>query len=356
MLWEKESLETDAAFIDICARRGGGSIFQMLDEMSDSKPKTIEKSSKLSNHYRTKGMHQSESANWFEAIELFNQALCFAEKGSRDMGCVYADRAACFFNLKMYENCMVDIKLAKLNNCPVNFLPKLKKWNENCKKMLQTSTEVSNVPVFKPELSYEANESCPSLANVVQIEKHESNDIPSFSRHITANSDIDVGKTIMIEDGFVCSTTEIYKRCCICLKMDTNLVPCAKCTDSLVCYGTCEKSHWHKIECSIDLHTTTGSSSGRGSSDNNNNEKDKNNNSSSVSIDDYAVVRSILTALRIIPNVSELMRFVDRIVSNRDSELACSISTQLSQYTVFLENGLKAMQKWPKKDRKTHFL
>lgn len=335
MLWKKESLERDAPFVDICAKYAGNSIFRkfsLLDNSDIDSKKSIEKGSSLSDHYRLKGMHQAVASNWYDAIELYNQALCFAEKESIDMGCAYADRSACFFSLKMYENCMVDIKLAKSNNCPAMFLSKLNKRYESCKKMLQTPIDDSDVSTFKPELSCEANESCPSLAKVAQIETNEV-----FSRHVTANSDIDVGQTIMIEQGFVWSTSETYKRCCICLRANTNLVPCAKCTNSLVCYGTCEKSDLHEIECSMDLNAT--SSNG--------------NNINGAS--DNTIVRSILTALRILPNVNELMRFVDRIVSNGKSDVTTSISTPLSEYSVFLENGLKEMRHFPKKDGKFFF-
>lgn len=330
MLWKRESIRNDAPLVDIFAlspgRYGTHRLFSIFDDISDSK-KVLKKSGKLSTHYRKKAMYQLQAKNWLEAIELLNEALCFAENGSNDVGYVYAERSMCFFNLRMYDKCLTDIKLARSNKCPAEMQPKLSKLRDSCKKMLKMSPNSdATEDDFKPILSFEASEHCPHIANVIEIQSKEK-----LGRCITATHDIGVGQAIMVEEGFVWSNNENYKRCCVCLETMTNLVSCRNCTDSLMCYGKCEKNQLHEIECKMTLPSTG------------NGEK----------INFQMVVRSILMALKTIPNLNELIRFVERIVSGDDHGTAVnSASTPLSRYAVFLENGLK--WQWPKKESKCH--
>lgn len=321
MLWKRESIAKDAPFVDFLAECSGHRIFRLLDEISETK-KVHEKSGKLSMHYRIKAQSQIESKNWNEAIELLNEALCFAENGSEDLCCAYTERAMCFFNLKMYNSCLIDIKLARSNNCPQTFQPRLSKLNDSCKRMLKQSPDEEVEIHIKPKLSFDACEQNPNVANVITVDNKEK-----LGRCIMATRDIGVGQTIMIEEGFVWSTTENYRRCCICLKTTTNLVPCKECTDSLMCYGRCENDELHKIECDMAIHAID-----------------------VKGINHFLVVRSILMALHTIPNINELIRFVERVVSGKDQGTINFASTQLSRYAVFLENGLK--RTWPKKESK----
>lgn len=323
MLWKKESIRNDAPLIDIFANQKHERVFRLFDDDSESK-EVLEKNEKLSKHYRKKAVNQFEAKNLPEAIELLNEALCFAKNDSDDVGCVYAQRSMCFFNLHQYEKCLTDIKLARSNNCPLPFQTKLKQLSESCKKMLKAAPQPQSDEQFELKLSFDANKLCPSIANVIQVESNEK-----LGRHINATRDIGVGQTIMVEEGFVWSTTENYRRCCVCLKTTTNLVPCKNCADSLMCHGKCENDELHDIECKMALN------------------KHKSNE-----INSYLVVRSILMALQTIPNVNELIRFVERVVYGEDHKVVNLVSTPLSRYAVFLENGLK--WQWPKKESKLH--
>lgn len=251
MLWKKESFCNDALLMDIIDSYDDpvDHWFRVLDDGSDTK-KEIEKSNKLSSHYRTKAMEQACAKNWHEAIELFNQALCFAENGSKELGCAYADRSSCYLNLQMYDECLADIALAKANNCPTVFLPKIHKWKDTCIKVLKNQTETRDAVYAEPKLSFDANKQYPCAADVLQIERN-----PNGERDVIAQTNIGVGQYILVEEGFVWSTSEKYRRCCVCLKTTTNLVPCKNCTNSLLCHGKCEKNELHDIECQMDLNT-----------------------------------------------------------------------------------------------------
>lgn len=134
---------------------------------------------------------------------------------------------------------------------------------------------------------------------------------------------LSLGHCILAEEGFVWTTCEIYKRCTICLKTLTNLIPCENCNQVLLCAGSCVKSELHQIECAMDLRMKHDDE-----------------------VDLLMVVRSILMALHCIPNLSELIKQVNRIVCEEGAITSDSISTELSRYSAFLENGLK--WQWPK--------
>lgn len=68
-----------------------------------------------------------------DAIELYNRAICAAKNSSSELaGLAYGNRPACFFKLKMYEKCLVDINLAKEANFPHRLMSKLDKRHDDC--------------------------------------------------------------------------------------------------------------------------------------------------------------------------------------------------------------------------------
>lgn len=46
------------------------------------------------------------------AMDYYNKSLCFAENGSPNISLAYSNRSACFFNMKMFDKCLIDIDLA----------------------------------------------------------------------------------------------------------------------------------------------------------------------------------------------------------------------------------------------------
>lgn len=321
MLWKRVSNQPDSLLIDIC-EESEYSIFDSSSVMDESK-RTLEKSNDLSNHYRMKGSQEVEAKNWFEAIEFFNQALCFAESGSIEMANAFANRASCFLQLKMYEECLTDIKLAKTNECPPIILPKLSKMAATCgQKKQQPRNDAQTTQQFTPTLSFKPSKEYPCAANVIRFGKTKDS-----HRFVEATRQIDVGQTILIENGFVSSTIERYKRCCICLKSIGNFVPCKDCTDTLLCYGTCEKSDLHSVEC----NTTSPSN---GSDDDDDDDE----------VDYRLVIRSILIAFQIFPNINELDRYVDRVLFDKNFEVNDTDLSPKAKYAVFLKNGRKLMR------------
>lgn len=57
---------------------------------------------------------------------------------------------------------------------------------------------------------------------------------------MVATEDIDVGETVAVEKAFTAYVnTHQGFRCNICLKQNTNLVPCNKCTVAIFCHDEC---------------------------------------------------------------------------------------------------------------------
>lgn len=318
MLWKRESKRSDALYVDIC-EDSGYSFNSDLSSMLDESKVMADKSNELSSHYRKKGDEQYEAKAWFDAIELFNQALCFAESGSEELAHIYADRSLCFFSLKMYDECLKDVKLAKANNCPRAILPVLNKMIGMCgQRKPQVRKDEQNAHQFMPTLSFKANKQHPIAADAIRFGTKADSD-----RFVEATREIPVGQTILIEDGFVSSTIERYKRCCICLKTTTNLVPCKDCTGSLFCHGSCEKSHLHSVECNTIF---------------------PHDDEVGDRVDFGLVIRSILKAFQIIPNVNGLIRFVERVLFDKEYAVGDSILTPQAKYAIFLKNGQKMMK------------
>lgn len=318
MLWKRESNQINAPLVDILHREYYG--HDSLSSMHDLN-QIIEKSNDLSDHYRKKGVELYEADKWFEAIEFFNQALCFAEIDSTEMICSFVDRASCFLQLKMYDSCLTDIKWVKANEClQQEMLISLDRMIAICEqKKKQSQIDASNTQIqFELTLSLKVNKKFPCTVNAIQ-----SGLMDDSSRFVKATCEIDVGQTILIEDGFVSSTVERYKRCCICLKTTTNLVPCKCCTDSLFCYETCENNSLHSIECNIRLTDTY---------------------IDDDEVDSRLVIRSILLALEIFPNMNELDCFIGRVLFDKNFQFNEFDLSPKSKYAIFLQNGKETLK------------
>lgn len=238
LLWRKESKN----------RRLYENIFQNIPENHDAYSEAFEKMSalelngkndKTSSDVRTLGNKKFKEKEWLEAMSLYNQSLCYAENGSENVSLAYANRSACFLHLKLYENCLVDIGLAKQANYPMNLMSKLEKRNEDCLKLMAASDG------RRYKLSYEADENLPGMANVLEIRCDKN-----FGRHIVAKCDIPVGKIILAEKAFIARYINTdYNNCAVCMNMSTNFIPCSQCPDALFCNNGCADNDVHKIDC-----------------------------------------------------------------------------------------------------------
>lgn len=298
LLWEKE----ESPFVDIfenVREDGHRGMFEQLRQLLNKKD------NKLSSNYRNEGNVKFLDKNVLEAMVFYNKSLSFAEIGTENVSIAYGNRSACFFELGLHGKCIADIELAKQANYPAGSLPKLLRRQERCLELMKTRDQPQT---FVPKLSYCADQIYPGMADVLQIECNEK-----YGRHITAKSDIGVGKIVLIEKAFVQVMSKMETRCVLCSKFAMNFIACDYCVGAMFCHDTCG-INYHTKECTIgDRYYTDGK---------------------------QLVVRSIFVALTIFDSVEQLMEFVKDVVAANPAvskEIPKMLSDEKSKYRAFLK-------------------
>lgn len=312
LLWKKESNELGATFIDILKKirkdyninsrivAEEKAFFKKLSNL------TSRKTNQLSQDYRQNGNSKFIQQDYLEALELYNQSLCFAEIGSENVSMAYANRSACFYHMQMYEKSLKDITLARKAKYPHRLMSKLDKRESECLEMIKT---IGQNDEFVPKLSFDADAKFSGMANVLTIQRNDH-----FGRYVTANQDIDVGKTVLIEEAFLLSASSTKcKRCHTCAKMSMNFIACDQCTNAMFCSSECmEKNDFHKIECQCHGFQL-------------------------LDLPIQHLLRSIFIALNMFPNIDELMDFVEKTVAGPSKQVPIKISDPKSKYRAILK-------------------
>lgn len=200
--------------------------------MTMNSTKCNEKSEQL----RAEGNKFYSQRSFFDALLKYNESLCFAETGSENLGFAYANRSAVFFEMKLYENCLSNIELAKLHNYPENSFEILNKREARCKELMKNEIQKSSSPWSFFKLSHPPNKKIPFIADCLEVKINEK-----FGRHVITNKNLKVGDIIAIEKPFceiLLSESKfvevpdgnIFQRCSNCLKENAlDLIPCSNC-------------------------------------------------------------------------------------------------------------------------------
>lgn len=312
-LWKKESNSADALYIDLFANHRNTRGFQEWDRQVRASNWTHRflfksivpgKNNKISNEFRAEGNMYFKQTMWTEAMELYSQALCFAEPGTDAISLSYANRATCFLHLKKYSQCLKDIGYAIEANYPANRMPKLMQRKNNCEKLKEKNAEEEP---FDPKLSFDADEKFPCMANVLEIRQNAE-----FGRHMVAKCDIGVGETVLVEENYV-SITSGHDRvnCFGCTQSMANFIPCPTCTDAMFCSEKCfTQNDIHQKFCGASIHRMP------------NNVK--------------YIAKSILTAINAYENANEMIDIVEDVVSKRSTQLPTATNNPKSKHALFL--------------------
>lgn len=71
-----------------------------------------------------------------------------------------------------------------------------------------------------------------------------------YAKGATAQKDIQVGETVLMEDCYVHMMHTDETNCCSCgWKEKMNFIPCGNCGDTMYCSQKCLNNNFHKIEC-----------------------------------------------------------------------------------------------------------
>ncbi|KAJ6633361.1 SET and MYND domain-containing protein 4 [Pseudolycoriella hygida] len=208
-----------------------------------------------SRELRKKGNALFKKENLYEALELYNQSLCWAETGdeAEDLANAYANRAAVFCKWNMFKIALENVVLAKKYGYPEKNMDKLLDRERCCLQSINNGNDVrSTHNHFNLKLDYEENPQIPFIAKCLEMK--ESND---QGRYITTNTILNPGDIIAIEEPYaVClQPPSRYQRCNYCLiENDLHLIPCPSCTNAMFCSKKCMKkanAEYHNIECAI---------------------------------------------------------------------------------------------------------
>lgn len=300
--------------------------FELCKSMGWCEPR--KKSNSLSSGSRCMGNTYYKKENWFIAMKLYNISLANAEIGSENISLAYANRSACFLQMKMFDKALVDIELAIEAGYPQKSMSKLLLRKDECLKMIEKGALFTRP---EPKLDYKEDDDFPGMANVLQIGYDGQ-----YGRMITAKSDIPAGKMVLIEKQLMMiSMQDKFLLCSTCHKSYTNLVSCQKCPEVLFCKGQCEKNRFHGVECGARCvsfeHEATN--------------------------DQYLdVFRSILIAIDLFPNVKALKQFVEETVCMQNSvKIPQTLADGRSKYRAFLQLWYSEMVSEDKFPRHVYF-
>lgn len=227
--------------------------------------KSNEKSEKL----RAEANRLYVQKKFYDALLKYNESLCFAVPESENMGLAYANRAAVYFEMKLYDKCLNNIKMAKQNQYPEASIEVLKKREEKCRdSMKQQKSRVATDPWSFFKLSYPANKKLPFIADCLELKVDNK-----YGKHIVTNRALKVGDIVAIDDPTfkvikadsrysTCFDSNAFQRCGNCLNDNLLcLIPCSSCTKTMYCSIDCMNSaqqRHHQYECEIidELLTT----------------------------------------------------------------------------------------------------
>lgn len=311
MLWQKESKKSNALYVDISKMNEDlmedEEYFLKAMAVTSNDESLPKKNDAVSLQKRQQGNALFTNRKWVEAIEKYNEGLCYAKPGSQTVSLAYANRSAVFFHLKQFDRCLKDIELAKKSGYPADLRQKLDKRKADCLKLIDEGAQCVDTTVG---LSYDANRTFPCLANVLQIEKDANGKCK-----VIAKEDIDVGKTILLEKSFLsCLFNRFGSKCSICLRAHVNLVPCKKCTIAMFCSTECQGNPLHKYECGVKLCD--------------------NELMSRIAMKD---LRVLLLAINIFRSADDLMKFVEETRKSGTDDLPLTLVDDRSKYRAFLK-------------------
>lgn len=189
-----------------------------------------EKCYEAAEKFRSDGNLHFRSGEFCKALIAYNRSLCHAASGIQ-LALAYANRSAVYMTTKLYEICLENTELARVNGYPTNKMQKLRSRESKCRKLLETfQGNPQNDPWNFFKLSHPANERIPFIVNCLELREDET-----FGRHIVTTSFLKAGDVIAIEEAFhkFINREARHSRCANCLKSNKlSLIPCEWCTNS----------------------------------------------------------------------------------------------------------------------------
>lgn len=257
ILWKKSKSPNSDVYIDIFAVPGHQMFSNGMDELIDS----LFQSAKVSpinqrddsraEIAREQGKQLFADGKYLNAMNKFNCGLALAKNGSTEEGMAYANRSSCFFHLKMIEECLIDIEMAKKSNYPEQLKEKLEARISTCTRSMNNEQFMAGVVhAREPKLSFNEHSEFAGVADCLKIQQNDE-----FGRHIITTCDLKIGQTILIERPFSVIPRRFYfaglYRCSNCFESCKNFIRCHNCVGGLFCDADCMEKAFHKYECNM---------------------------------------------------------------------------------------------------------
>ncbi|XP_058836297.1 SET and MYND domain-containing protein DDB_G0273589-like [Topomyia yanbarensis] len=198
-----------------------------------------------------------------EALNKYNESICWAETGSEDLGIGYANRSAIYYEQEEYQYAIANIALAKKHNYPQRLLSKLLAREQNCLEKIRNGQSKFTIPPIRMPMNVDVNPRIPHLAKGIRMGQ-----IAGYGRSMIAERDFKAGDVILHETPMLTSVSpELkYLNCNYCsIENFHSLIPCPNCVSVMYCDEEClEKgTSFHRYECGISEklhHISYGSS------------------------------------------------------------------------------------------------
>lgn len=189
---------------------------------------SVRKSNEVSAVLRAEGNQFYAQKDFYNALLKYNESLCRAESGSENLGLAYANRSAVYFEMKLFDECIVNIGLARQNHYPETSNEILNKRHDKCVELmrqLKPEAKASTQKIFS--LSYPSHEAVPFIADCLDLKTDKQ-----YGRHISTSRQLKVGDVIAVEKPFckIIRGQFVYQRCAGCFgDFLLNLLPCSSC-------------------------------------------------------------------------------------------------------------------------------
>lgn len=219
------------------------------------------KSDARAERLRTEANRLYVQKKFYDALLKYNESLCSAEPESENLGLAYANRAAVYFEMKLYDKCLSDIEMAKQSHYPERNADVLKRRETKCLELQRKQDTRSSDAWSYFKLTHPPHEKLRSVAGCLELKVDEK-----YGRHIVTNRPLRVGDVVAIDEPTfkvvkadsrysTCFESNTFQRCGNCLNENhLSLIPCSSCSKTMFCSIECRESaqqRHHRFECAI---------------------------------------------------------------------------------------------------------
>ncbi|XP_001848113.2 SET and MYND domain-containing protein 4 [Culex quinquefasciatus] len=201
---------------------------------------------------RQQGNRLYQAKRYENALEKYNESICYAEAGSDQLAMGYANRSAIYFEQGEYEFALLNIRLARDHNYPEKLRDKLDTREKNCRLKIGEGLAKDNVPCPRLGINVEINPKIPCLAKGIAMKQYSGS-----GRGLVAERNFKAGDVILNEKAILSVVAVAFKYlyCSRCgIPNQHSLIPCPNCVHCMYCSEEClaEDSRMaHRYECSF---------------------------------------------------------------------------------------------------------